>query len=87
MHFYLKKICGFDHREMLINFSLSGKFGESIEKLNDPFLHKKRAYTIWLLVNKGKIDKIEGMDEIKKEDSIIHIIQRFYECNKIEESF
>ena len=87
MHFYFKEICGFDHREMLINFALSGKFGESIEKLNDPFLHKKRAYTVWLLVNKGKIGKIEGMDEIKKESSIIHIVQRFYDGDEVSESF
>ena len=87
MHFYFKKICGFDHREMLIKFALTGQFGESIENLNDPFLHKKRAYTVWLLVNKGKINKIEGMEEIKKDNSIIHIVQRFYEGDEVDESF
>lgn len=87
MHFYLKEICGFDHREMLIKFALTGKFGESIEKLNDPFLYNKRAYTIWLLVDKGKIKKIEGIEEIKKEKPIIHIVQRFYEGDEVRESF
>ena len=87
MHFYLKEINGFDHREMLINFALNGKFGESIENLNDPFLHKKRAYTIWLLLDSGKIDKIEGIEEIKREKSIIHIVQRFYEGDKVDKTF
>jgi len=39
------------------------------------------------LVDKGKIEKIEGIEEIKKEKPIIHIVQRFYEGDEVRESF
>ncbi len=88
MHFYLKDICGFDHRKMLIEFALSGRFGkQSIQDQNDPFFHGKRAYTIWLMLKSGRIGEIKGIEEIKKEETIIHIVQRFYKGDEVKEEY
>ncbi|MDP5082358.1 MAG: carbamoyl-phosphate-synthetase, partial [Winogradskyella sp.] len=77
-HIPIAHINEFDHRKMLINFALTGIFGEDdfLEK-NDPLFKGKKACTIWVLLKAGKIDVIEGLDEIKSDENVIFVLDRF----------
>jgi biotin carboxylase len=77
-HIYLNNINDFDNRSMLINFALTSSTNEpDLNIKNDPFFKGKIATTVWVLLKQGKITKITGLDEIKNDNFIIEIIQRF----------
>jgi biotin carboxylase len=77
-HFHLLHIHGFDHRQMLLNFALTGVFGdEDFEEKNDYTFGGKKACTVWVLLKDGTIDSIEGLDEIKADDEIHFVLERF----------
>lgn len=77
-HLILKGANGFDHRQMLINYALTGNMGVSgFEKKNDPFLNGKAAAVVWFLLKAGTITKIEGLNEVQKNSNVFHIVQRF----------
>ncbi|MBD5491543.1 MAG: ATP-grasp domain-containing protein [Lachnospiraceae bacterium] len=86
-HLILKAAHGFDHREMLINYALTGDMGEpKFESLNDPYLSGKAAAVIWFLLKPGVIAKIDGIDYVKTHPDVIHFVQRFQEGDVIPES-
>ena len=77
-HVYLEKINGFDHREMLINFAITGSMYESnFAKKNDPSLSGKFAMTLLVLLKAGIITEISGWKAIKGHTHVIDYIQRF----------
>jgi biotin carboxylase len=77
-HIYLNSINDFDNRSMLINFALTSSTNEpDLNIKNDPFFKGKIATTVWVLLKQGKINKISGLDEIKNDNFIIEVIQRF----------
>ena len=77
-HIYLNSINEFDNRSMLINFALTSSTNEpDLNIKNDPFFKGKIATTVWVLLKLGKISNISGIDEIKNENFIIEVIQRF----------
>ena len=77
-HIYLNSINDFDNRSMLINYALTSSTNEpNLNIKNDPFFKSKIATTIWVLLKQGKISKISGLDEIKNDNFIIEVIQRF----------
>jgi hypothetical protein len=77
-HIYLNNINDFDNRSMLINFALTSSTNEpDLNIKNDPYFKGKIATTIWVLLKEGKISKISGLDEIKNDNFIIEVIQRF----------
>ena len=83
-HLLMKAIHGFDQREMIIRFALTGNQGDiDIVKEDDPYLRGKNAATLWFLSREGKIAKIEGMDEIKNDSRIIDCVQRLYEGDMV----
>ena len=77
-HIPIAHINKFDHREMLLNFALTGVFGEDdfLEK-NDYMFRGKKACTIWVLLTDGKIGNIEGLDQIKSDENVIFVLDRF----------
>jgi len=77
-HIYLNSINDFDNRSMLINFALTSSTNEpELNIKNDPYFKGKIATTVWVLLKQGKISNINGLDEIKNENFIIEVIQRF----------
>ncbi|MCI9535184.1 MAG: carbamoyl-phosphate-synthetase [Lachnospiraceae bacterium] len=76
-HILMKAIHGFDQREMLIRFALTGSEGNvNLEVEDDARLRGKWAATLWFLLRKGKIAKIEGFENIKDDSRVIANIQR-----------
>ena len=80
----LNNINQFDQVQMLIDFAMTGKFGEqNLSKFNDIRLHNNYAATIWFLGKEGVINKIEGIEEIKNLKRVIEVRQRLFENDSI----
>ena len=78
-HFIIKAIQGFDQREMLIRFALTGSEGDlDLKKADDTNLRGKWAATLWILLRKGTIGRIEGLDDIEKDPRVIMNAQRLH---------
>jgi biotin carboxylase len=83
-HIHLAHINGFDHRKMLINFALTGKFGDdNFSEQNDYMLGGKKACSIWVLLKAGKIASIEGLEKIKNHKNVIFVVERFKEGDEV----
>lgn len=78
-HLLMKAIHGFDQREMLIRFALTGSEGTvNLETDDDTRLRGKWASTLWILLKKGHIAKIEGLDDINNDSRVVANIQRLH---------
>lgn len=87
-HFIIKHIQGFDQREMLIRFALTGSEGDfDLEEKDDTLLCGKQAATIWFLSKAGKIAKIEGLDKLADDKRVITIVQRFKKGDEVKEEW
>lgn len=83
-HLLMKAIHGFDQREMLIRFALTGSEGDvDLTKDDDTKLRGKWAATLWFLLKKGKIAKIEGLEQWKTDSRVVDNIQRLYEGDEV----
>lgn len=83
-HLLMKAIHGFDQREMLIRFALTGSEGAvNLETDDDTRLRGKWASTLWILLKQGHIAKIEGMDDINNDPRIVANIQRLHEGDDV----
>lgn len=83
-HLLMKAIHGFDQREMLIRFALTGSEGDvDLEKDDDTRLRGKWAATLWFVLKQGKIAKIVGLDEIDKDSRVVANIQRLHEGDEV----
>ncbi len=84
-HFIIKAIQGFDQREMLIRFALTGSEGNiDLTKDDDSFLRGKWASTVWFLLKEGTISRIEGLENISKDSRVVQLVQRFHEGNMVK---
>lgn len=87
-HLHMKAINGFDQREMLIRFALTGSMGEiDLPKLDDPFFHGKYAATLWTLLKQGKVARIEGLEDIENDVRVHTNVQRIFEGDVVEKSW
>lgn len=78
-HLLMKAIHGFDQREMLIRFALTGSEGDiDLQKDDDAYLRGKWAATLWFLLNEGVISKIEGLDNVEADPCVVANIQRLH---------
>ena len=83
-HLLMKAIHGFDQREMLINFALTGSVGEiDLEMEDDAYMRGKWSATLWFLLREGKIAKISGLETVKEDVRIIANVQRLYEGDEV----
>ncbi len=83
----LKKICGYDPLDMLINFALTGDMGEpNIASKVDPYLGGKFAYNVSLLCKPGKIKKIIGLREIESLPGVIEVVVAHPEGDEITQN-
>lgn len=87
-HLLMKAIHGFDQREMLIKFALTGSEGDvDLKKEDDPFFRGKWAATLWFLLRKGRIKKITGLENVEKDSRIVANIQRLYVGDEVQEEW
>lgn len=87
-HLIINEIQGFDQREMLIRFALTGSEGTlRLETADDPYLKGKWAATLWFLLKKGRIEKIEGLDGALKDSRVIENVQRLHEGDTVPEEW
>ncbi len=78
-HIYLKHFNQFDHREMLLNFAMTGSmWSGDFSKVNDHSFKGKFATTIWVLLRVGRIAQIQGIEAIRAHPCVIDVLQRFY---------
>ena len=72
---FLKRVCGYDPLEMMIEFALTGKMGEDsiADKVAPEF--KTPAFNVSCLCASGTIKEITGVDEVKQmaevEDAVL----------------
>lgn len=84
-HLLMKAIHGFDQREMLIRFALSGSEGDiDLERDDDTNLRGKWAATLWVLLKRGHIAQIQGLKEIANDPRVIANIQRLHDGDDVE---
>ena len=78
-HLLMKAIHGFDQREMLIRFALTGSQGDlDLLKEDDPYFRGKSAATLWFLLKEGKISRIEGLDDLDNDPRIVAYVHRLH---------
>lgn len=83
-HLLMKAVHGFDQREMLINFALTGSEGDiDLATQDDPFFRGKWAATLWILLREGTIARIDGLDEAEKDSRVVADIRRLYEGDRV----
>lgn len=76
-HLILEKIYGYDQREMLIRFALTGNEGDKVDLFKeDPYMKGKWAATVWFLLRKGKICKVEGLDDMANDPRVVANVVR-----------
>ena len=79
----LKYMNGFDQRQMLVNFALTGSMdyakttGGNFGEKNDANMHGKSAAVVWFLLKNGKIANIKGLEFVKSHPSVDFVIDRF----------
>ena len=84
-HLLMKAIHGFDQREMLIRFALTGSEGDiDLKTEDDTRLRGKWASTLWFLLKEGTITKIEGLDKLSDDKRVVANIQRLREGDKVQ---
>ena len=87
-HLHMKTVNGFDQRELLICFALTGSIGDiDLQKCDDPYFGGKWAATLWLLLKKGEISKIAGLDAASRDPRVVFIVQRFFEGDVVLDEF
>lgn len=87
-HFIIKAVQGFDQREMLIRFALTGSEGDlDLATADDTNLRGKWAATLWFLLKQGTIGKIEGFENLKQDVRVVENVQRLYEGNEVPEEW
>lgn len=78
-HLLMKAIHGFDQREMLINFALTGSEGDiNLKDADDPYFRGKWAATLWFLLKSGTIKTIKGLENVSEDKRVVDHIQRLY---------
>jgi biotin carboxylase len=74
---HMENINKFDQKKFLIDIALGNETNKS--NITKADFQNKHAATIWFLLKKGIIDKIEGFEKIKNDSSIFHVSRRLFE--------
>ena len=87
-HIHLVKVNDFDHRKMLINFALTGVFGDSdFSEKNDYYFRGGANSSVWVLLKDGKIASIKGLDKIKAHKNVHFVVERFKEGDVVQKEW
>jgi len=77
-HLYLKHFNHFDHREMLLQFAMTGQMWKGdFQAINDASFKGQYATTLWVLLKPGRIGAIAGLQAIRVHPNVIEVLQRF----------
>lgn len=83
-HLLLKKIYGYDQREMLVRFALTGSEGDKVDLYReDPYMNGKWAATVWFLLKRGRIAKVEGFENIADDQRVVDNVVRLVEGDEV----
>lgn len=83
-HLLMKAIHGFDQREMLIRFALTGSQGSlDLTMADDTNLRGRKAATLWFLLKEGTITDIEGLEQWRDDPHVVDCVQRKYVGDEI----
>ncbi|MGV8135451.1 MAG: acetyl-CoA carboxylase biotin carboxylase subunit family protein [Mangrovibacterium sp.] len=79
----LNKICGIDYVKMLIHYAITGSMYDSSikDKINPVF--SNIACGLVVLLKRGIISKISGLEEIEKNSDVVSITRFLYEGEEI----
>lgn len=78
-HLLMNAIHGFDQREMLIRYALTGSAGDfDLLETDDPYLRGKWAATLWFLLKEGTIAEIQGLEHIDSDPRVIANVERLH---------
>ena len=84
----IEHICGYDQRELLIHFAMTGSEGDlDLLKADDPRMKGSFAASVWFLLEEGKVGRIEGVEQAKQDPRVIAVIQRLFEGDEIPASW
>ena len=87
-HLLMKAVHGFDQREMLIRFAITGSQGDfDINDIDDVRFRGKSAATLWFLLHEGKIGSIGGLEDIAEDPRIVANVQRLFVGDTVEKSW
>ena len=87
-HLLMKAIHGFDQREMLVRFALTGSQGNfDITDIDDVRFHGRSAATLWFLLKPGTIKEIHGLDNIRSDTRIVANVQRLFFGDTVEKDW
>jgi len=87
-HLLLERIYGYDQREMLVRFALTGSEGEKVDLYKeDPFMNGKWAATVWFLLRKGKITKVEGFENISEDKRVVDNVVRLHVGDEVPQEW
>ena len=76
-HLLLNFIYGYDQREMLVRFALTGNEGEKVDLYKeDPYMSGKWSATVWFLLKEGKIARVEGFDDVANDKRVVNNVVR-----------
>ena len=83
-HLLMKAVHGFDQREMMIRFALTGSEGDvDLKTQDDPYLRGKWAATEWFLLKAGTIARLEGFREAEEDPRVVSIVQRLHDGDTV----
>lgn len=85
-HVILESVCGYNPLKLLVDYALTGKFGDETlkEKINPHF--DCAAAQITFLVKPATISKFEGIEEVEKMPQVIRVIKNKQEGETIPNS-
>jgi biotin carboxylase len=74
---FLEYFHGYDQREQLVQFALTGNMGnKKAYELDDPYLKGNFASTLWILLKEGQIKETQGFEILNNNPNILHVITR-----------
>lgn len=83
-HILINSINNFDQQKMLINFALNGKMeSEEVAQKNDCFFHGKTGASQVILLKKGIIGKISGVEQVANFPEVVAVTQRLFEGDEV----
>ena len=80
----VEHVCGYDQRELLIHFALTGSEGNvDVKKADAPELNGKTAASVWYLLQRGTVGKVEGLEDISSDPHVVASVQRLFEGDTV----
>ena len=80
----IEKLCGYDQRELLIHFALTGSEGDlDLLSVDDPRFHGQVAASVWFLLKEGTVGTIEGLENARSDSRVAALVQRLYEGDEV----